>query len=524
MDKRETEFAADFVSANNGHVAAPPFNFPLAISAIAVRTDSPVPIYEQICRAVRTAIGTGDLPPGTPLPTSRELARALGTGRNTICTAYARLVAEGYLISNTRRGTHVAKPVGTSFLIQDNFSAGESPREKPSGSGAEIEISYRAKQMLKSPLFPTSVSKPFGLNAPDYSLCPRNPLGRLLAAEFCLSPNGDVRQGHRRFQVALSAYLRRMRGVYCEPEQVIPITGIESALDLTARVMIDPGHVVQIEDPTSDVVRQAFLTAGARLVELPSDSKGADPSRASGPPPRLMFVSPSAGFPLGRQMPELRRFAVLDAARRAGAIVFEADNCWELSYTGSRLRAIQGYDRDGCVIYFGSLTETLGPHIRIGYLVVPAALADSFTDMAQRVSYGPDAFVLAALATFIEENQYAKHIKTIRAVYAHRLRTMAEACRSYIGSATVLEPVGGFHLTLMFPDGTDEEGLCRAAAEHGLLVTPLSRFYLRQNQKPGVVLGFGAVADRLIEPTIRRLASVIEDFRFRGELATALHS
>jgi GntR family transcriptional regulator/MocR family aminotransferase len=491
--------------------AAP--SFPLAISAIALNAESPVPIYEQICKAIRIAINIGDMPAGTPLPTSRELATVLAIGRNTVVTAYSRLVAEGYLVSNTRRGTRVSEhPLGAAIFEPGTNGEARAGDNRQISSGT-IEISHRARRILEEPFGQLLVPRPFALNTPDASLYPRNHLSRLLTEEFCRSPSRDAQHGQQRFQAALAAYLRHMRGVHCEPVQVIPISGIEAALDLTARVMIDPGHSVLVEDPAPGLVRQAFQAAGARLDVLPTDGQGADPDRTSGPPPRLIYVSPSVGFPLGCQMSEMRRLAVLDLAQRTGAVIFEADAYWELSYTGSRPRAVHGYDRDGQVLYFGSLNETLGPHIRVGYIVVPPALVRPFADMAQRVGYGPDAFVLAALATFIENNHYAMHIKAIRSAYSQRLRIACEALRIHLSGCTVVEPSGGFHVTILFPRGIDEGAACNAALAHGLTVFPLSSFFLHPHQIAGLVLGLGTVPNRNVETMIRRLAEVIENVR-----------
>jgi GntR family transcriptional regulator / MocR family aminotransferase len=495
LNERHSEHGA---GAREGAAA----NFPLAIANITINAASPVPIYEQICTAVRSAIAAGDLPPGTPLPTSREFAHALGVGRNTIVSAYSRLAAEGYLVSNTRRGTRVTdEPAGAPAFRGDRAEA-------PSIASNLIEIGYHARRILELPFAPSQAVKPFALHAPDPSLYPRNPLSRLLAEEFCRSTGGDLRLGHRRFQSALAAYLRHMRGVNCEPGQIIPVNGLESALDLTARVLLDPGHSVLIEDPAMDAARRAFTAAGATIETMPSDSSGADPSRASGPPPRLIFVSPSLSFPLGRQMTELRRRQVLDLASRARAAIFEADIAGELTFGGSRLRAIQGQDSEGRVIYFGSLNETLGPHIRAAYLVVPPHLVEAFSGMEQRIAYGPDAFVLSALASFIEENHYAMHIRNIRSVYAQRLKAMVEAARAHLPQATVLEPSGGLHLTLLFPQGFDENAAVAAAAEQGLAVAPLSRF-MRHGGR-GLVLGFGAVPERVIEAMMKKLAAALE--------------
>ncbi|MGH6890096.1 MAG: PLP-dependent aminotransferase family protein [Rhizomicrobium sp.] len=495
---------------------ATPSDFPLAIASIAVNGDLPVPIYEQISRAIRNAIETGELPEGTLLPTGRELARALGVSRNTVVAAYSRLVAENYLVANTRRGTQVAKSPFAAAPFE-NPSADRSKKSTDEFAGAgRIEIGFRARQFLRVPLVRASLARPFALHVPDASFYPRNPLGRLLSEEFCRSPVGEDQHAWQRFQTAISVHLRQMRGVHCEPQQVIPLTGMDSALDLTARVMIDPGHCVLIEDPAAGGISETFAAAGARIYRLPGDASGADPARSASPPPRLIVVSPSLSFPYGRQMTDERRASVLDYARRSGALVFEADSYWELSHTGSRLRAIQGCDRDGTVLYFGSLNETLGPQIRVGYLVVPTALVDAFAEMAQRIAYGPDNFILSALARFIEDGQYAMHIKAIRSAYARRLGIAVAACRTHLRGAACIEPRGGFHLTLILPPHFDEIEICRLAALHGLQVSPLAAFHGATAPHKGIVVGFGSVPDRIVETMVRRLAEIIARSQAEG--------
>lgn len=484
-------------------------DFPLAIASIAVNGDLSMPIYEQIGRAIRNAIETGELPEGTLLPTGRDLARSLNVSRNTVVAAYSRLVAENYLIANTRRGTQVAKsPFAAAPFDGTGGNRAENGCDEPDGA-RRIEIGFRARKFLQVRQVRGSQARPFALHVPDASFYPRNPLGRLLSEEFCRSPVGGDQQVWRRFQTAISVHLRQMRGVHCEPAQVIPLTGIDSALDLVARVLIDPGHRILVEDPAASGICETFEAAGARLYRLPCDASGADPARRTCPPPRLILISPSLNFPYGRQMTEERRIAVLDFAQRSGAVIFESDSYWELSHTGNRLRAIQGYDRNESVLYFGSLNETLGPQVRVGYLVVPSALVDAFAEMAQRIAYGPDNFILSALARFIEEGQYALHIRSIRSAYARRLGIAVAACRTHMRNVACIEPAGGFHLTLILPPHHDEAAICRLAARHGLQVSPLASFHGATAPQKGLVVGFGTIPDRIVETMVRRLSEVI---------------
>jgi GntR family transcriptional regulator/MocR family aminotransferase len=478
-------------------------HLPLAIANITLDLSSPVPLYEQVARALRVAVESGELPPATPMPRQYELAAVLGVGRNTVVAAYSRLVAEGYLVAHKRRGTRVAD--------RGQMRGGESARISQ-GPGL-IDLGYHAKRALDISIMRTGGAQPFALHAPDPVLYPRAQLGKLIAEEMRHVPSSESGYGARgacsAFQAAIASHLRNARGVHCEPDQIIPVAGVESVLDIVARALIDPGHAVHVEDPAADIVRSAFLSAGARLYPLTQDTPGAEPARAETPPPRLIFTSPTISFPFGRQMPEAQRLAILQFARVSGAAIFEADTYGELVYAGGRQRAIQGHDREGRVFYFGSLSRTLGPGVRVSYLVVPPALVESFSEIVRRVAYGPEIFLQSAITKFIVSGQYALHIKAIRGAYARRLQALIEACRRHISGATVLEPDGGLHLSLLLDDTADEGAICRLAVQEDLQVAPLSHFYLNPARRRGLVLGFGSLADRAIDETVGRLGSLI---------------
>jgi GntR family transcriptional regulator/MocR family aminotransferase len=518
MRRMETTYHPQLTPAGLAHAAPSGIGtqFPISIANIAIDHSSPVPLYEQICRALRTAIAAGDLPPGTSLPTSRELGQALRVARNTAVTAYSRLAAEGYIVSNKRRGTRVAES-SLSRVSASTRKRNADPIRLDEGSFCpKFEISFRARQLLDSRQAAGSRS-PAGV--PDSSLYPRVPLGRLLADEFHRPPVWESNDGMQKFQSAVASLLRHMRGVRCEPEQIIAVHGFENALELASRVTIDPGHCVWLEEPAAPAVAQCFRAAGAQIVPIPCDLYGADVARASGPPPRLVFVSPSANVPLGRQMSEPRRLAVLETAQHCNAIIFECDRNWELSYTGSGLRALQGYDPTTPVIYFGSLYETLGPHIRVGYLVVPSTLATSFSNAAQQMGCAPEPFILGALAKFIDEHHYARHIKNVRGLYAQRLSVLMSTLREHLPDAAILDPVGGLSVAVRVPADVDDIGLCRGLQSLNIPVAPLSMFYLAPDTAvKGVVLGFGTLPDRLADAAARRMGQVLADSRTGSDL------
>jgi GntR family transcriptional regulator / MocR family aminotransferase len=490
-------------------------SLPLALSNIAVNLGSPFPIYAQICSAIRTAIIARDLPPGTMMPTGRDLAIALGVGRNTVVSAYSQLVAERYLEANLRRGTRVAeRPVGTP-----NASGADSAPLGilvPATDDSALEISHSAKRLLE-PLSPSGPANgPFAMYAVDPALYPRILLSRLLTDEFARAPSDDAGYDDsselQRFQAAVAAHVRQSQGVICEPAQIFPMLDAAAAIDVTTRLFIDAGNAVQIEDPSWDLPRIIFQSAGARLFPMPSDKSGANPKLVAAPPPRLMFVSPSVSFAYGIQMPIARRQEIVDHARASGALIFEFDPDGELLFTGGKQRTIQSMD-PGRVIYYGCTRKTLGPKIRVGYLVVPQRFVDSMTKIVRIASVTPEHFMLSALATATQEGKYALHLKKIRSVYAQRMARFVELCRAQIPDAAITEPSGGLHLTLQFPQSVPEKAICDAAAKQGLSVAPLSQFYIGNVRENGIVLGIGSCPDQQLDGLAHRLASCVRDAR-----------
>ena len=455
-------------------------NLPLVLTSMQINDALPVPLYEQIAGVIRTAIISGDLVPGTRLPTTHEMANHLKVGRNTVVTAYSRLAAQGYLLTNRKRGTKVAEDFNASNLPEENrfqLTAKARLRIIQNNTNAQIlQIGFNAKATLEEAKRESEFASDSNLNLGFPSPYPRNVLARLIGDEFRTGLDNRSDSQVVRFQGAVSKYVRNMRGVNCDVSQIIPVRDLKSAIDLTSRVMIDPGHWVYIEDPSSKLVRDGFRASGAQLLPIPTDGSGPDLSHITGPPPRLIFVSPSVSFGFGYQTSEPRRASIIDAAKNWGAIIFECDAFSDLSYRGQRIRAIQGMDSNAATVYFGDLGETLGPNIRAGYLVVPKVLVEPFTRLAKPGEVGA-SFVLGALATFVGTGEYAVHMKAMRAALLKRLEAFTASARLGISDVQVVEPSGGLAIAIVFRDMLDEYAVCREAAAREIKVSALSAFY-----------------------------------------------
>lgn len=475
---------------------------PLAIANIALDVRSPLPLHEQICQAIRSAVWAGELPPKTLMPTTRQLARHLGVARNTVVFAYARLAAEGLCVSNTRRGTRVA-----SDLQQRPNFADASVLEASADSDL-LRVAFQAKSAMELPVDRSTSGAPFAGYTFDPVQYPRTKLGRRLADKFLGAPlTHQFGSSTGQFQSAIADYLRQARGVVCDPSQVIAVSGLEGALDLIARVLVDPGDTVAVEDPCADFVHSVFRAAKAYVRPIPSDAFGADPKRMSGPPARLVYVSPSVSFPFGVAMPSARRQEVLTAARAQNAVVIENDSCFELRYSGASLYSIQGQDRNSRVIHYGGFPEILGDSVRVGYLVVPATLLDTFLEMSCRAAT-PPVQIQDALAEFVETHEFSMHARIVRGVYARRLEIVRSACKEHLRGLPTSEPLGGLYLVVYLNDLRHEAKISEAAQKEGMPVRPLSRYYLQNFGNGGLVLSFGSVAERSIPPMIKRLGEL----------------
>lgn len=364
---------------------------------ISVDRSSAAPLHRQLYEGLREAILSGRLSAGALLPSTRELAAGLGVSRNTATSAYAQLLAEGYLEGRVGSGTYVARS-----LPDDLLRARSGPGGEPGGAGAEVALSRRGRLLAATPTTTARDAGPARAFRPGIPALDAFPFGlwRRLESRFWRRPPpgllgyGDP-AGYGPLRAGISAYLRAARAVRCSPEQVIVVSGSQQALDLAARVLLDPGDAAWVEEPGYAGARAALLGAGARLVPVPVDEEGLDVAAGArlGPDARLVHVTPSHQYPLGATMSLARRLELLGWARRSGAWVLEDDYDSEYRYAGRPLEALQGLDAEGRVIYVGTFSKVLFPSLRLGYLVLPPDLVDAFAaarELTDRHPPGPD--------------------------------------------------------------------------------------------------------------------------------------
>ncbi|MFY9823884.1 MAG: PLP-dependent aminotransferase family protein, partial [Thermoanaerobaculia bacterium] len=322
-------------------------------------------------------------------------------------------------------------------------------------------------------------------------------------------PLGDLR-----FRETLAAYLRTSRGVRCTPEQILVTSGSQHALAIAARVLLDPGDEVWVEEPGYPGARDALAISGARLVPVPVDEEGLDVAAgvARSPQARAAYVTPSHQYPLGATLTASRRLQLLDWAQHSGAWILEDDYDSEYRYESQPIAALQGLDRDSRVVYIGTFSKVLFPALRTGYLVAPADLVSRFAAVRAAIDDFPPALYQAVLTDFLAEGHFARHLRRMRLLYRERRGALVEALRSEPGtSLQVLGERAGMHLTAILESGACDRRISEQAASQGLWAMPLSACYLAEPSRSGLVLGYGGTGIPEILDGVRRLGRLLRE-------------
>jgi len=483
-------------------------------TTLSLDASSPVPLYRQLYEELRQAILSGQLRPSARLQSTRELAVELGVSRNTVMNAFEQLLAEGYLEGQVGSGTYVSRALPDDMLQAGAVSV-RAAHARRKGRALSSRGRVIAGTMVNaSPAL--SSTRAFRPGTPALDAFPFDAWMKLTARHWRY-PRRDLlgygdSAGYGPLREAISEYLGAARAVRCDPGQVIITSGAQQALDLAARLLLDAGDSVWIEDPGFLGARGSLLGAGARLVPVPVDDEGLDVARGARacPRARLVYISPSHHFPLGVTMSLARRLSLLEWASRAGALILEDDYDSEYRYAGRPLAALQGLDKEGRVIYLGTFSKMLFPSLRLGYMVVPSDLVDAFKNARAILSRFSPSIEQAVLTDFITEGHFARHIRRMRALYRERQECLLEAARRELGDALELEPNdAGMHLVGRLPRGTDDRAVSREACKLGVEASPLSLYFIERALISGLILGYAGYDEREIRKGVRLLAAAL---------------
>ncbi|HSH02670.1 MAG TPA: PLP-dependent aminotransferase family protein [Anaerolineae bacterium] len=470
------------------------------IPSIILNPQTDIPLYQQLYQQIKNAILTGQLLPQTALPPTRQLAAQLNIGRNTVIAAYQQLTIEGFTYSQTGSGTYIAN------LPPLNPSPPFSPPLSPWG-----------RRLPPPPTNPPprpdlDIDFGFGRTFPHhfpYDIW-RQLLSRYLSTDDTMLARYGSTAGFTPLRHALATYLRQRRGVVCQPEQIIIVSGAQQAVDIIARLFLTSGDTVLVENPGYRDVYALFQAHGARLHPLDVDDDGLP---TPPPPPsrtRLLFITPTHQFPHGGTMPLPRRLALLNWAQKHQVIILEDDYDSELRYDTHPLAALQGLDPHGHVIYLGTFSKILFPALRLGYVVLPPPLVPLFQRAKGLTDRGAPTLTQAAVADFITAGHFQRHLDQLRRTYRQRWQAMMAALDQHLPPTIhYTRQPAGLHVMLRLPPETDEAALIQTAAHHGLGLYPGAPYHLNPLPPPTILLSYASLTPAQIHTGIARLAPLI---------------
>jgi len=478
------------------------------------------PAYRQIADSLREAIVSGRLAPGAPIPGTRLLASDLNVSRNTVNGALAQLRAEGYVVARPRAGTFVNARLPDALLVVP----GAVPSARRAGRAA---VRTRAGQRRRSALslalsaLPLAAgrslvqpARPFQTGVPALGEFPWAVWARLMAqrtrrSAATLSGYGSV-LGYLPLREAIAAHVSAARGARCTAAQVVVTAGAQQALDLVARVLVDPGDAVWLEDPGYPAARGVFVAAGARVIPVGLDAEGLRlPSRPDGAP-RLIYVTPSRQYPTGITMSAARRLELLRRADAVDAWIVEDDYDSEFRYASRPLNCLQGLDESSRVIYVGTFSKTLFPGLRLGYLIVPEDLVDAFGEARAVGDRQPPGLEQAVLADFVRLGHFARHVRRMRALYEERRDALLEAAkRSLDERVTFGDTAAGMLAVAWLPAGISDQEVWRRALAAGVEAPPLSSYAIKRLDRGGLLLGYAGYPPEALRSAMRRLGEAI---------------
>lgn len=466
----------------------------LLMQLLAIQTSGT--LNKRLYDTLRQAILTRAITPGSRLPSSRDLAQQLSLSRNTVLATYEQLLAEGYIETRAGSGSFV-----TEQLPDGNMERVPDTQQGSSHSAAPV-LSRRGMNLLGYAGASARQWGAFMPGIPDIASFPHDLwrrtktrlMRRMKPEQLSYSPMG----GSPELQLALTEYLRVARSVECTPEQVLITEGTHQGMDLLAKMLCNPGDSTWIEDPCYWGMRNVLTINGLRVTPIAVDEQGMAPPETppSGCAPRLICVTPSHQYPLGAVMSLARRQRLLALAQEHNAWIVEDDYDSEFRFSGNPVPALQGLNRNAPVIYIGTFSKTLYPGLRVSYMVLPPQIAQELMVAHAELYRGGHWLTQSTLSEFIREGHYAAHIRRMRLLYARRRALLTQLIETHLGSEYVGDRSNaGLHMLLKLPAQVDDVLLSAQILRKGVMVKPLSSYYLRPTAERGLLLGYASVEE-----------------------------
>lgn len=454
---------------------------------INLKTDSKIPLYEQIYNYIKSDIQSGKIPYGEKLPSTRALAKHLEISRSTAELAYEQLMSEGYIESEPYRGFFVAQ-------IEDLYHL--------STEKAQTKVSDRQEERYRYDFTPNGVD----LKSFPYNTWRRLSKDILLDDRTELFRAGDSK-GEYGFRNAICNYLYQARGVNCTPDQVVVGAGSDYILMLLG-MLLGPDHVIAFENPTYKQAYRLIGGLGYQTVPIAMDKNGMKVTELEASNANIAYVTPSHQYPTGIIMPIGRRMELLKwADEYKERYIIEDDYDSEFRYKGKPIPALQGYDVNDRVIYLGTFSKSIAPAIRMSYMVLPKPLLEKYENKYRFINSTVSKVDQQIVQRFIEEGYYERHLNKTRAMYKSRHDVLIEELKPFMGSCTISGEHAGVHLLLTFQNGISEEVLIEKAKERGIKVYGLSDYQIgeKHEENATILLGYANLSEDQIREATRDL-------------------
>lgn len=467
---------------------------------IALQANSKTPLYEQLYQAIADQIRKGNLKYPDLLPSKRALEEMMKVSHSTIETAYSLLSAEGYIESIPRVGYRVNRRIPMPVTVLSTARPGMDRIRSESGSKTQEAKEENGDRYLS-----------FSTGDVDTSLFPYSSWARIYKEVVYQNP--DLLQrgeavGDLHLRQTLAAFLNQYRGVVCGPQQIIVGSGAEYLLGLLIQ-LFDEDITIGLEDPGYPAVRRILTNYGRPYLSLDMDQKGLKEEQLYQKKIALVYVTPSHQFPMGTTMPAERRSRILSWAEKSGGYIIEDDYDSEFRYRSRPLKALQGLDKAGRVIYMGTFSRSLAPSIRVAFMVLPQELMERYQQKFGKQSCTVSRFEQQVLAEFIDRGLYVRHLRRCTNLYKKKEARLIEDLTAIKGSF-VSGQGAGLHFLLHLLS-VSREGLIRAAQTYRLQLHFLDEYAEKaQMPYPILVIGFGGLSFEQMSQNAQALTKAVE--------------
>jgi GntR family transcriptional regulator/MocR family aminotransferase len=451
-------------------------------------------LYEEL----RSAILSGRLRRGARLPASRDMASVYGISRRVVVNVFEQLQAEGYLISRVGAGTVVGEHVPEDYAAHS-----AAPPGPPFQVDRTLAI-YRRPVRPFRPIEPALAEFPVSVWSKTAARSLRQISIRSLA--------GGELAGAPILREEIAHFLGNSRSVACSADQIVIVSGTQQALDLLARLLLEPGDPVWMEDPGYAGAVEVFRNAKAKIIPVRVDEHGLDPVRGRRlcAHPKVVYLTPAHQFGIGTTLSLERRFDLLQWSAASGAILWEDDYDSEFRFSGRPVPAMKSLDGGDSVFLLGTFNKILFPSLRLGYIVAPHAWVDRLLALRFQIDRYPPAIPQAILGRFMAEGHFARHLRRMRELYAQRCGAMQYDVARYLKGALRLPEIqAGLCTPAYLTNGMTSREASARASEAGLEAWPLDAACLRRRDLHGLILGFAAFNEQEIRNGVLGLAKAL---------------